>query len=638
MFKGSKFTYKKYYGWLYHLFSMQKRTQLIAIDFGKPWWSLVLKQKGAFFINFFIEGLNNIFLTIPALLLERILNGGHFDYFLYFVVLWLIILGLEVISDFYATRTHVQCVQSIHYSAMQKLLKIDPIFHATNIKGKIIAKIYRGADAYKEMLRISTYELLSVFVGAVTVVISLMSIDLWLGFLSFALLFVFSSLFSFLFLISARALMPICIDADDRVKNAGLESINQISLIRSTFTSCEIHAKLKVINKKRLGVEGTSWRCYDILSTLTKVSYVLVFAVIGFYIIALMKTGKIAHMTGIALLITFFNGTYQLLQIGQFIYRFKEQLERVKDVFSYMGQCGRQTFPVLEQKSALKPIDPACYEPSLITIEARNVKFKYNARVSLFSNQTLSLSIPSNQPHKLYGIIGYSGQGKSTLLSILGGQLRPQEGTVLINGRNIYEINDEERRKLIAIQHQSSSSLHGTVKYNLTFGLPSKPVIYPNEILIDVLKRVGLWEDFMSKRGLDTFLSEGALTLSSGQRQRLNFAGLYLRSFFYHPKLILIDEPTSSLDEVSEKSIFEMIDELAQQSVVFVVTHKIKTIDHAIGILDFSIMHKEKELSFLDATDLMIKSCYYQQLLYSTISPVAPRAEKILSVDVTQDG
>ena len=103
------------------------------------------------------------------------------------------------------------------------------------------------------------------------------------------------------------------------------------------------------------------------------------------------------------------------------------------------------------------------------------------------------------------------------------------------------------RRSLIAQQGQIASSLRGSLRYNLLFGLPEEKIHhYTDAYLMEILERVGLWAIFEAKNGLDTLIGEGGLTISGGQRQRLNFASLYLRANAYNPALILMDEPTSS--------------------------------------------------------------------------------------------
>lgn len=251
-----------------------------------------------------------------------------------------------------------------------------------------------------------------------------------------------------------------------------------------------------------------------------------------------------------------------------------------------------------------------------LSITANNLSFNYNGKTEVFSDHCLSLEVEKTSPNKLYGIIGPSGTGKTTLVSILGGQLNPDAGEVLVNGINIYQVPDSTRRGLITLQMQTATSLRGSLRYNLIFGLPDEAeTIYSDEILVKVLKNTGLWGIFADKDGLDTLIGEGGLNLSGGQRQRLNFAALYLRAKHYKPALILIDEPTSSLDEISEKAITKMILELGKEAITLVVAHRLKTLDQAKAILDSSLVEAEKALIFHTKQELKTKSQYYQDLM-----------------------
>jgi ABC-type bacteriocin/lantibiotic exporter with double-glycine peptidase domain len=220
---------------------------------------------------------------------------------------------------------------------------------------------------------------------------------------------------------------------------------------------------------------------------------------------------------------------------------------------------------------------------------------------------------------ELYGIIGPSGTGKTTLLSILGGQLRPVSGEIRVGDVDIYEIPDSQRRRLIGLQMQTATSLKGTLRNNLVFGLVSKD--YPDDKVLEItLDRVGLWNLFKDKEGLETIIGEGGLNLSGGQRQRLNFAGLYLRNSVYRPKVLLIDEPTSSLDEISESSITNMIIEMSQKALTIVVAHRLKTLESAIGILDVSLLDSNNKMEFLSHEELLQKSDYYSDLIGGKIN------------------
>jgi ABC-type multidrug transport system fused ATPase/permease subunit len=254
------------------------------------------------------------------------------------------------------------------------------------------------------------------------------------------------------------------------------------------------------------------------------------------------------------------------------------------------------------------------------SITLDQVSYTHLSGAQVFENHSLKLEV-SKQDSYLYGIIGPSGTGKSTLLSLLGGQLKPNQGNILIDGENIYQVDDLKRRELIALQIQTSTSLRGKLRYNLLFGLPEDiKEKKKDKELIELLTRVGLWHLFDGKDGLDTLIGEGGVNLSGGQRQRLNFAGLYVRAKYYDPHLILIDEPTSSLDEISEAAITSMIEELAKDSLTLVVAHRLKTLERAVAILDTSLLINQKELSFMSREELTKNSHYYQDLISGIVS------------------
>lgn len=262
---------------------------------------------------------------------------------------------------------------------------------------------------------------------------------------------------------------------------------------------------------------------------------------------------------------------------------------------------------------------------SKIKIELNHVFYQFpNTKNPVFNNLNISLEddMAINTSH-LYGIIGPSGVGKTTLLSVLGGQLKPDKGTVFINSVDIYDIYDSDRRDIIAYQMQTSTNIRGNVKTNLIFGIYNGTIdktetnstinSISDEHLIELLKRVGLWAIFEEKDGLNTVIGEGGLNLSGGQRQRLNFASLFLRAKHYKPVVILIDEPTASLDEISEIEITKLINELSLSAVVLVVAHRLVTIANAKGMLDMSNLNLEL-IHPQTKQELLISSKYFQDL------------------------
>lgn len=171
-------------------------------------------------------------------------------------------------------------------------------------------------------------------------------------------------------------------------------------------------------------------------------------------------------------------------------------------------------------------------------------------------------------------IVGESGSGKSTLMNLVLGFIFPNSGQVLVDGKDITEINLHSYRKHLAVVPQSSVLFMGTIRENITYGLDT--------VTDEQLKKVmdaALLTDFVSKlpNGIDTDLGEHGANLSGGQRQRLSIA----RALIRNPDVIIFDEATSALDTISESEIQQAINNLSKDKTTFIVAHRLSTIKNA---------------------------------------------------------
>jgi len=469
--------------------------------------------------------------------------------------------------------------------------------------------------AYREVLEIGLNDLFLTTVAVVTSLIALAYSDLRLGLITLCMVSVIVIIAYGLYIINNRAFFPHYIAAEDQLKNLGLENLAQIGLIRSAFAGNEANRRLRSQTQKSIMVERGSLASFYLMDFFMRTLFFCMFFVVCGYLLFLINKNAITAFAASTLAITVFRGTYDITKVGRRVYWLITYIGQIKDLYAFLHTFGYQTFPVLSENCFELPLN----KEGNIVIKASNLKFRYNANAQIFNDHSLILTVVPTQKNKLYGIIGPSGAGKTTLLSILGGQLKPQEGTITINGINIYAIDDYARRMIIAIQNQTASTLRGSVRFNLIFGIGQDQQTYSDQEIQTILERVGLWALFADRNGLDTVIGEGGLTLSGGQRQRFNFAGLYLRAKYYKPLLILMDEPTSSLDEVSELAITSMIEELAAQSVVFVIAHRLHTLEHATGLLDISLVSATKKVRFYPPEQLIKISPYYQALLKGDI-------------------
>lgn len=174
--------------------------------------------------------------------------------------------------------------------------------------------------------------------------------------------------------------------------------------------------------------------------------------------------------------------------------------------------------------------------------------------------------------------VGGSGAGKTTIMNLIIGFLKPTSGTVLIDGKDMKELDIRSYRKFMAVVPQDSILFADTLRNNITYGLDA----VTDEQLELVLQQTSLKELVDSlPMGLDTVIGEHGGKLSGGQRQRISIARALLRN----PEVILLDEATSALDSISEKKIQESLEILTKNKTSFIVAHRLSTIQNADKIV-----------------------------------------------------
>ena len=168
-------------------------------------------------------------------------------------------------------------------------------------------------------------------------------------------------------------------------------------------------------------------------------------------------------------------------------------------------------------------------------------------------------------------IVGESGSGKTTILNLVLGFNKPTDGTVTVDGKDMREIDLQSYRRHLAIVPQTSVLFSGSIRDNITYGLPDV-----SEEQIAQAVRAAHLTNFIASlpQGLDTRLDEHGGNLSGGQRQRISIARALIRD----PDVIIFDEATSALDTVSEKEIQAAIDNLTRNRTTFIVAHRLSTI------------------------------------------------------------
>ncbi len=174
--------------------------------------------------------------------------------------------------------------------------------------------------------------------------------------------------------------------------------------------------------------------------------------------------------------------------------------------------------------------------------------------------------------------VGSSGSGKSTIMNMIIGFLKPTNGTVTIDGNSIEDINLSDYRKHISVVPQNSILFDGSIRDNITYGLTS----YTEEQLQTAIKMANV-EEFLPElsKGLDTIIGEHGDKISGGQKQRITIA----RALIRNPSILILDEATSALDNISEFHVQKAIESLIKNRTTFIVAHRLSTIRNADRIV-----------------------------------------------------
>lgn len=172
--------------------------------------------------------------------------------------------------------------------------------------------------------------------------------------------------------------------------------------------------------------------------------------------------------------------------------------------------------------------------------------------------------------------VGPSGAGKTTLVKLLAGLYRPQQGKILYNGINENEIDFDDLRRQIGFVTQDTQLFSGTIRENLLF---VKPDATEAEVMAALEKASAQNLLARAEKGIDTMIGEGGLKLSGGEKQRLSIA----RSLLRQPNLLIFDEATSALDSLTEEAITRTIRHISAQrrQITVLIAHRLSTIMHA---------------------------------------------------------
>ena len=191
-------------------------------------------------------------------------------------------------------------------------------------------------------------------------------------------------------------------------------------------------------------------------------------------------------------------------------------------------------------------------------------KWYPEARGKLHVLKGVDLTIKEGE---IVALVGQSGSGKSTMSKLIAGMIEPSSGAILIDGIDVRQIDPADVRTNIGVMLQDSWLFSGTIRENIQMGF----VQYSDEHLLNVSKISGV-DEFVrhNPAGYDFNLKERGEGLSGGQKQSINLA----RAILHNPALLILDEPTSSMDTATEKMIIDNLIDWSKDKTLVAITHR----------------------------------------------------------------
>ncbi len=496
-------------------------------------------------------------------------ENGLFYIMIYFAIAAFFLLqnlGSAYMATKYLSRINRDIEATLRNVLVRKLQYLSIMFHKDSESGRLQSKVIRDVENIYELL--NQMPKLFFFFALDTLVIIVVCLIKSPGILLF-----------FLIIIPISVLVLRYFKKPVRESNSefrqGVEvTQGAIATMLEMIPVTRAHGLQETeINKIQSVLNETADRGYrlDIINAVFGASNWITFQLCQ--VLCLVFTGTLAYkgkitIADVVLYQTYFTQIVSQVNTVISVYpQISKGIESVKSIGSVIEDTS------MERNNSIVPLESLEGK-----VEFCDVEFRYNMEQDLVL-KGIDFTVESGES---IAFVGSSGGGKTTMLNLLIGFIKPSSGKILIDGIHMANLNINEYRSQIAVVPQNTLLFSGSIKDNICYGLSG----VSDEQVIQVMHEVGLGEMIEGQpEGIYTVLSEHGDKLSGGQRQRVAIA----RAIIRQPKMIIFDEATSALDSASEKKVQEATNKMMKKCTTFIVAHRLSTIrnvDRIVVVVD----------------------------------------------------
>ena len=504
-----------------------------------------------FFIRYVIEGVQN----------------GNFDTIFYvetvvIIFLYALFWFAQFRALYYSAILTGEMLRRIRKDCFETLLRNDMKFYDENKSGKLVSRVTSDSDTISQMVQITTSFLINILVMIVVLIILFIT-DVQLALITLAVVPILFGLGIGIRLFSRKTSKNW--RKTIAILNANVaESISGIEVTKSFNQEETAFERFKGINMRNYRAAYVrAWGMsifFPVIETLFGIGTFLVLYYGGMIAFTVGNISVATLYFFVLMLNRFF---MPLLEITRFFNQFEAGLAAVERIFSLIDS----------QPIVLEVPNPISIDEIKGNIDFNQMTFFYNPAEPLFKE--FNLTIPAGQT---IAIVGRTGAGKSTLVSLIARFYDVEEGAIIVDGTDIRKYALQDYRNQIGIVLQDNILFSGTIEENIRYG----KLDATRKEVEKAAKNVYAWEFIQNlPKGLDTEVGEKGTKLSAGQKQLVAFA----RALLSDPKILILDEATAAIDAYTESLIQEALKVLLKGRTAIIIAHRLTTVEYADRII-----------------------------------------------------